>query len=76
VQRLAKDAEFVVFGVVTEYCVSFAVKGLLERGRRVAVVQDAIETLKQEDGTKTITELKQLGARLTTTDQALSALGG
>jgi len=75
VQRLAKDAEFVVFGVVTEYCVSFAVKGLLERGGHVAVVQDAIETLKQEDGTKTITELKQLGARLTTTDQALSALG-
>jgi len=74
VQRLGSKAEFVVFGVVTEYCVSFAVKGLLERGRRVAVVQDAIETLKQEDGQKTIAELEQLGARLTTTDQALSAL--
>ncbi len=52
VQRLGSRAEFVVFGVVTEYCVSFAVKGLLERGRRVAVVQDAIETLKPEDGRK------------------------
>jgi nicotinamidase-related amidase len=60
---------------VTEYCVSLAVKGLLERGRRVAVVQDAIETLKQEDGKKTITELERLGARLTTADQALRALG-
>jgi hypothetical protein len=49
------------------------VKGLLERGRRVAVVQDAIETLKQEDG-KTVVELQRLGARLTTTDQALRAL--
>jgi nicotinamidase/pyrazinamidase len=75
VQRLGSHAEFVVFGVVTEYCVSFAVKGLLERGRRVAVVQDAIETLKQEDGKKTMAELEQLGARLTTTDQALRALG-
>ncbi len=74
VQSLGTQAEFVVFGVVTEYCVSFAVKGLLERGRRVAVVQDAIETLKREDGQKTIAELEQLGARLTTTDQALSAL--
>jgi nicotinamidase/pyrazinamidase len=74
VQLLGSKAEFVVFGVVTEYCVSFAVKGLLERGRRVAVVQDAIETLKQEDGLKTIAELEQLGARLTTTDQALRAL--
>ena len=76
VQRLGSQAEFVVFGVVTEFCVSFAVKGLLERGRRVAVVQDAIETLKPEDGAKTIAEFEQLGARLTTTDQALSALGG
>jgi nicotinamidase/pyrazinamidase len=74
VQRLGNRAEFVVFGVVTEYCVSFAVKGLLERGRRVAVVQDAIETLKQEDGMKTIAELEQLGARLTLADQALRAL--
>jgi nicotinamidase/pyrazinamidase len=74
VHRLGTQAEFVVFGVVTEYCVSFAVKGLLERGRRVAVVQDAIETLKSEDGQKTIAELERLGARLTTTHQALSAL--
>ncbi len=76
VQRFGSQAEFVVFGVVTEYCVSFAVRGLLVRGRRVAVVQDAIETLKQEDGRKTIAELEHLGARLTTTDQALSVLGG
>ncbi len=74
VHRLGTQAEFVVFGVVTEYCVSFAVKGLLERGRRVAVLQDAIETLKSEDGQKTIAELERLGARLTTTHQALSAL--
>jgi nicotinamidase/pyrazinamidase len=74
VQRLGNEAEFVVFGVVTEYCVSFAAKGLIARGRRVAVVEDAIETLKREDGEKTIAELEQLGARLTTTDQALRAL--
>ena len=74
VKRLGTQPEFIVFGVVTEYCVSFAAKGLLERGRRVAVVQDAIETLKREDGEKTIEELSRLGARLTTTDQALSAL--
>ena len=74
VQRLGTHAEFVVFGVVTEYCVSFAAKGLLERGRRVAVVQDAIETLKQDDARKAMTELARFGARLTTTEQALNAL--
>ncbi len=75
VRRLGDHAEFVVFGVVTEYCVSFAARGLLERGRRVAVVQDAIETLKQEDGQKTAAELQRLGARFITTEQALNALG-
>jgi nicotinamidase/pyrazinamidase len=74
VQRLDSQAEFVVFGVVTEYCVSFAAKGLLERGRRVAVVQDAIETLKPEDGGKAVAELQRIGARFITTDQALNAL--
>jgi nicotinamidase/pyrazinamidase len=74
VKKLGTQGEFVVFGVVTEYCVSFAVKGLLERGCRVAVVTDAIETLKKEEGEKTVAELARLGARLTTTDQALAAL--
>lgn len=73
-RQLGDRPEFVVFGVVTEYCVNFAVKGLLERGRRVAVVQDAIETLKTEEGQKSVAEFQRLGARLTTTDQALAAL--
>jgi nicotinamidase/pyrazinamidase len=73
VQKLGDQAEFIVFGVVTEYCVSFAAKGLLQRGRRVAVVQDAIETLKAQDAGKTIAELQQLGARLITTGQAVAA---
>lgn len=75
-RKLGSQAEFVVFGVVTEYCVSFAVKGLIERGRRVAVVQDAIETLKKEEGEKAIAEFQRMGARMITTDQALAALAG
>ena len=76
VKRLPKDAEFLVFGVVTEYCVRFAAKGLIERGRRVSVVEDAIETLKAEDGQRTGTELQALGATFITTDQALARLDG
>jgi nicotinamidase/pyrazinamidase len=75
VKRLPESAEFVVFGVVTEYCVRLAAKGLLERGRHVSVVQDAIETLKAEDGQRTVAELQALGARFITTDQALALLG-
>jgi len=74
VTRLGSEAEFVVFGVVTEYCVGFAAKGLLERGRRVAIVRDAIETLQAADGERAIAEMQRLGARITTTKEALSAL--
>jgi nicotinamidase/pyrazinamidase len=71
VQRLGSQVEFIVFGVVTENCVNFAAKGLLDRGRRVAIVRDAIETLKKEDGEKAVAELTALGARFTTTNQVL-----
>ena len=71
---MGDDAEFVLFGVVTEYCVRLAAKGLLERGHRVNVVKDAIETLKAEDGDRTIAELQALGATFITTDQALARL--
>lgn len=74
VERLGNAAEFVVFGVVTEYCVSCAVKGLLKRKRRVAVVRDAVETLAPEVGNKMLVELQGLGARLVTTDEILREL--
>jgi nicotinamidase/pyrazinamidase len=74
VKRLGDNTEFVVFGVATEYCVRLAAKGLLERGHRVSVVTDAIETLKAEDGQRTVAELQALGARFITTDQALARL--
>jgi nicotinamidase/pyrazinamidase len=71
VERLGDTAVFVVFGVVTEYCVSCAVKGLLKRKRRVAVVRDAIETLAPEAGDRALAELQRLGATLVTTDEIL-----
>jgi nicotinamidase/pyrazinamidase len=71
VEGFHRDAEYIVFGVVTEYCVRLAAKGLLERGRKVSVVSDAIETLNREAGDKTISELKTLGANLVTTREAL-----
>src|ERR1700730_5151883 len=72
VQLLGPRAEYIVFGVVTEYCVRCAVIGLLERGRKVAIVRDAIETLQPEQGARTLSELEALGARLITTQQAIA----
>jgi nicotinamidase/pyrazinamidase len=69
-----RDVEFFVFGVVTEYCVRLAAKGLLDRGRRVALVTDAIEALSPAAGMSALDELDQLGARFVTTSEALRIL--
>jgi nicotinamidase/pyrazinamidase len=69
VDRLPRDTEFIVFGVVTEYCVQMAANGLLDRRRPTAVVVDAIETLNKEVGQKTLSQLAARGARLIHTDE-------
>jgi nicotinamidase/pyrazinamidase len=74
IEKLPHDAEFLVFGVVTEYCVRFAAKGLLERGRPVSVIEDTIETLSAEESRKTIAELKGMGAKFISSSQALDLL--
>jgi len=73
-EQLDPKTHFVVYGVVTEYCVRFAAKGLLDRGRKVSVVQDAIETLSKSASQETIAELQAKGASMITTGQALSLL--
>jgi nicotinamidase/pyrazinamidase len=74
VDRLPADAEYFVFGVVTEYCVKCAAKGLLARHRKVSVVKDAIEALDAAAGRAALEELQSLGARLITTDEAVAAV--
>jgi nicotinamidase-related amidase len=74
VSHLPSSAEIFVFGVVTEFCVRCAAKGLLARGRQVSVIEDAIETLDPEVGKKTIDELVASGAQLISTQKALDRL--
>jgi nicotinamidase/pyrazinamidase len=76
IRKSARPREFVVFGVVTEYCVRCAALGLLKRGERVAIVTDTIETLKPSEGKKTLAGLKARGARLISTEEALALVTG
>jgi nicotinamidase/pyrazinamidase len=71
VERLGRGTEYLVFGVVTEFCVHFAAKGLLDRERKVHVIEDAIETLKAEESRRALGELKAMGAKLISTDEAI-----
>jgi nicotinamidase/pyrazinamidase len=63
--RLEADS-YVVYGVVTEYCVRFAALALLQTGKPVKVVTDAIQTLSPEDSERTLREFTGRGGALTT----------
>ena len=65
--------EIVLYGVVTEICVSAATRGLLDRGYRVTVVEDAIRHLDQEKGRAFLEEVRQRGGRIVAADHWLSA---
>lgn len=60
---------YVVYGVVTEYCVRCAALGLLKTGKKVELVTDAVETLRAEDAQRTFDEFTAAGGVLTTVDQ-------
>lgn len=74
VSRLGKDAEYFVFGVVTEFCVIRAARGLLQRGRKVSIIRDAIEQINAEEGRRALDELQSLGAEFLTTREAVEAM--
>jgi nicotinamidase/pyrazinamidase len=57
---------YVVYGVVTEYCVKCAAIGLLKRGR-VTLITDAIETLNPKDSEAMFREFTAQGGVLQTT---------
>lgn len=56
---------YVVYGVVTEYCVALAANGLLKTGKPVEIVADAVETLRREDGQAALRAFTEAGGRLT-----------
>jgi nicotinamidase/pyrazinamidase len=72
--KLDPHADFYLFGVVTEYCVHAAAKGLAKRGRKVHLVSDAIETLKEADSKRAMEELRGLGAKTIPTAAVVAAL--
>jgi nicotinamidase/pyrazinamidase len=67
--------DFLVFGVVTEYCVLHAADGLLRRGFRVGIVEDAIQSLDEKKGREILDELQSRGAQLISTNEALALVG-
>ncbi len=66
--------EIVVYGVVTEICVSYAARGLLQRGHRVRIVSDAVHALDRTAADRFLGQISRSGAGLVTTDELLDEL--
>lgn len=71
VLKRASVKEAIVYGVATDYCVKAAVLGMLGRGLKVYVVEDAIKGVTDEGSKEAIKEMKQKGAKFITTKQVL-----
>lgn len=63
------DDECVVIGVATDYCVRHVVEGLLERGRKVAIVTDAIRGIDAAGSERLLEGWRVRGARLITSSE-------
>ena len=62
---------FVVYGVATDYCVAAAVRGLLDRHCRIALVVDAIRAIDEQAEAGILTEFARRGVLLTMTEHRL-----
>jgi nicotinamidase/pyrazinamidase len=69
-ERLGAE-RYVVYGVVTEYCVRCAVMGLLGTGARVEMVVDGVMALSEGEGRKMVEEFLAAGGALTTVGEVV-----
>ncbi len=70
-KRLNADS-YVVYGVVTEICVQFAAFGLLDTGKTVTLVTDAIRSLDDSAAASMIARFTEAGGRLVTSQDLLA----
>jgi len=63
IERLQAD-RYIVYGVVTEICVLYAVRGLVKSGKPVQVMLNAIRSLTDEASAKALAEMRALGAQI------------
>ena len=57
---------YIVYGVVTELCVRCAAFGLLQTGKLVEIVTDAVKALDEQNAREMLSDFTAAGGRLTT----------
>jgi nicotinamidase/pyrazinamidase len=73
-ERLDPD-EIVVFGVATDVCDDAAIRGFLERGRKVRFAEDAARGLDDGRVAACTAVWRRAGVEFTTADQVVASLG-
>jgi nicotinamidase/pyrazinamidase len=68
--------EIVVFGVATDVCNDAAIRGFLERGRKVRFVEDAARGLDEGRVTRCTRAWREAGVEFTPAEQVISSLSG
>jgi len=68
--------EIVVFGVATDVCNDAAIRGFLERGRKVVFVEDAARGLDEERVTACTNAWRRAGVEFTTAQRVISSFSG
>jgi nicotinamidase/pyrazinamidase len=71
-QPFGRDREIVLYGVVTEICVDRAAVGLIRRGYRTHLVQDAIQHLDAAKAQATVKEVQHHGGQILSTEEVLT----
>jgi nicotinamidase/pyrazinamidase len=66
--------EIVVFGVATDVCDDAAIRGFLQRGRRVRFVEDAARGLDADRVAACTAAWREAGVTFTTTDEVVAQL--
>jgi nicotinamidase/pyrazinamidase len=73
-ERLDPD-EVILFGVATDVCNDAAIRGLLDRGRRVRFVEDAARGLDETRVAACTAAWRERGVDFTTADAVVASLG-
>jgi nicotinamidase/pyrazinamidase len=68
--------EIVVFGVATDVCDDAAIRGFLERGRKVLFVEDAARGLDEDRVTTCTNAWRSAGVEFTTAQRVISSFSG
>ncbi len=76
VRKLGPKPRIALYGVVTEICVGYTARGLLNRGAQVWLVRDAVRALDEAKGEALAREVEARGGRVLTTEELLRTAAG